>query len=34
MEFQKQVHQATNDINRSAAALEQQKKLYNELYNV
>ncbi|XP_060838928.1 centrosomal protein of 290 kDa-like isoform X2 [Rhopalosiphum padi] len=31
MEFQKQVHQATNDINRSAAALEQQKKLYNEL---
>ncbi|XP_060881211.1 centrosomal protein of 290 kDa-like isoform X2 [Metopolophium dirhodum] len=33
MEFQKQVHQATNDINRSAAALEQQKKLYNELLN-
>ncbi|CAI6368037.1 unnamed protein product [Macrosiphum euphorbiae] len=33
MEFQKQVHQATNDINRSAAALERQKKLYNELLN-
>ncbi|XP_027846641.2 centrosomal protein of 290 kDa [Aphis gossypii] len=31
IEFQKQVHQATNDINRSAAALERQKKLYNEL---
>jgi len=31
MEFQKQVHQATNDLNRSAAALERQQKLYNEL---
>ncbi|XP_022173371.1 centrosomal protein of 290 kDa-like isoform X2 [Myzus persicae] len=31
LEFQKQVHQATNDINRSAAALERQKKLYNDL---
>ncbi|XP_025411308.1 myosin-8-like isoform X3 [Sipha flava] len=31
MEFQKQIHQATNDLNRSSIALERQKKLYNEL---
>lgn len=31
MEFQKQVHQATNDLNRSSVALEHQKKLYNDL---
>ncbi|XP_050436659.1 centrosomal protein of 290 kDa isoform X2 [Adelges cooleyi] len=32
-EFQKQIRQATNDLNRSSAALEHQKKLYNELLN-
>ncbi|XP_050520658.1 centrosomal protein of 290 kDa isoform X2 [Daktulosphaira vitifoliae] len=32
-ELKKQLHKATNDLNRSASALEQQKKLYNELLN-